>query len=305
MQPGPTPLFLPTLCPAGLPGIPPKKGQSRAEVTCDQELWEKWEGETWECSALQEGNRRSWCSIRPCARFATMRWDIAQGQYFPLLREMGESSQPLRWVSPWREPAGLLWKCIWNHNPICIMWTLFHGAMQIYPKPTQSIEESTELQTLLLTPTCPFKITFPLHLWEKASLLSLQWLCGPQNWLFVPQILLLSGVHPHPDNYPKIRPVSWFAGVLQAVGHREWWRGGGPAAVHQKLCCLWGTWDNQSISRLISWWPSDLLRTWTHVASCAWWKHHERGSGGAWDTVPSHQEKFRHLWIMKSCKLQA
>lgn len=49
------------------------------------------------------------------------RGDIAQGQYFPLLREMGESSQPLGWVSPWREPAGLLWKCIWNHNPIRIM----------------------------------------------------------------------------------------------------------------------------------------------------------------------------------------
>lgn len=82
-------------------------------------------------------------------------------------------------------------------------------------------------------------------------------------------------------------------------------KGGGPAAVHQRLCCLWGTWDNQSISRLTSWWPGDLLRTWTHVASCAWLKHHEGGSGGAWDAFPSHQEKFKDLWIIKSCKLQA
>lgn len=129
MQPGPTPLFLPTLCPAGLLGVPPRKGQSRTEVTCDLEPREKCEGETWGCSALQEENRRSWCTVQPCAMFATTRW------YCPgagLLREMDESSQSLGWVSPWREPAGLLWRCIWNYNATCIMWTLCHGALQTY-----------------------------------------------------------------------------------------------------------------------------------------------------------------------------
>lgn len=201
-------------------GIPPRKGESRAEVICDLELWEKWEGEIW-VFCPQEGNRRSRCTVQSCARFATSR-GYCPGKV--LLRERDEFSQPLGWVSPWREPADLLQRCIWNYSLIYIMWTLCHRAVQTYPKPTQSIEESTELQTLILTPACPFKITFPLHLWKEASLLS----CSDFVTHKIGSLLLKFSCYQEctlsltrQDNYPKISPFCWYAGVLQAGGHRE------------------------------------------------------------------------------------
>lgn len=81
MQPGTTHIFLPTLCPAGLLGIPPRKGKSRAEVTCDLEPWEKWEGETWGYSDPKRGTEDPDAQCCPVLGLPALG-DIAQGQVF-------------------------------------------------------------------------------------------------------------------------------------------------------------------------------------------------------------------------------
>lgn len=155
------------------------------------------------------------------------------------------------------------------------MWTLCHGAVQIYPKPTQSIEESTELQTLL-TPACPSKIASPLHLWKQASLLS----CSDFGTHKIGSLLLKFSCCQECTLILTITPKSaQLADMLlccKLVDTGRWPCCCAPEAI---LLMRHISRDNLSISRLTSWWPNDLLRTQTHVASCAWLKH---GWGRVW-----------------------